>query len=153
MKQENSFGNIKTIQKQKPLFTLIYLINSRSEAREIINVCLITISMIGNMLNFLSLPEINILKNQLFVLDKIFNLIFLPFLGLILLQLIVGYFYQLQFFISIQWKAFRFIVYPFLMSYLLKESLEGQFLSQSTAVIFLVLILIISLILTAVFST
>lgn len=95
MKQENSFGNIKTLQKKKPLFTLIYLINSRSEGREIINICLITISMIGNMLNFLSLPEINMLKNQLFLLDKIFNMIFLPYLGLILLQLIIGYFYHI----------------------------------------------------------
>lgn len=63
MKQQNSFGNIKNLQKQHRLFALIHLINSRAEGREIVNICLITAGMIGNILNFLSLKEINVLKN------------------------------------------------------------------------------------------
>ncbi len=47
------------------------------------------------MVNFLSLNEINILKNHIFVLNMVFNMIFIPFMGVILLQLVVGYFYQL----------------------------------------------------------
>lgn len=80
-------------------------------------------------------------------------MVFLPILGLIVLQLLIGYFYQIEFFISIQWKIFRFVIYPFLISFLLNEASNGYFLSSSLAVILFTTVLILTLILTAVFCT
>jgi hypothetical protein len=54
------------------------------------------------------------------VLGNAFGLVFLPLMAAILLQLAVGFYYQVEFFIAIQWKLYRFLAYPFIASYLVK---------------------------------
>jgi hypothetical protein len=54
------------------------------------------------------------------VLGNAFALVFLPLMAAIVLQLAIGFYYQVEFFIAIQWKMYRFLVYPFMASYLIK---------------------------------
>ena len=109
--------------------------------------------MLGNIINFLSLKEIGVLKQHIFVINNVFNLVFLPLLGVILLQLVGGFFYQLEFFIAIQWKAYRFVVYPFVVCYLLSQAMNGDFINSTLAFVLFVAVLFISLMMTAIFST
>jgi hypothetical protein len=114
---------------------------------------LILISTLGNIINFLGLKQIGVLKHQILVLSHVFNLIFLPLLGLIVLQLILGFFYQLEFFIGIQWKVFRFAVYPFVVSFLLEQAVSGSLFNPTLATLLFIIVLVLSLGLTAVFTT
>ena len=65
----------------------------------------------------------------------------------------MGFFYQLEFFIAIQWKVYRFVVYPFVVSYLLEQSVSGSFFNPTLAIVLFIIVLGLSLGLTAIFST
>ena len=116
------------------------------------NNILILINTVFNIIKFLNLPQINLLPNRLFVLDSFIFIAFVVIFAIIVLEIVLCYFYQVEFYISIQWKIYRFIILPFLFSLLISEIETPKLLGVSATMTIFVSIVIISLIFTALFS-
>jgi len=85
-------------------------------------------------------------------MDIVVNVVLLSIMLLIVAELFMCILYQIEFYISIQWKCFRFLALPILTTFLLRESVEPNQSDSAFASILFLVTFIISLILTAIFA-